>query len=129
MTTPAKFESVTPILIVDEIESCLNFWTTLGFQSVAEVPHGDKLGFVMLVNGGISVMYQSVASLGSDLQVNPSKGNSVVFLKLDNLDAVESLLDKAAIALPRRKTFYGTVEVWAREPGGNLIGFAQDVKE
>jgi hypothetical protein len=127
--TPAKFESVTPILIVDEIESCLTFWTTLGFQSVAQVPHGDKLGFAMLVNGGISVMYQSVASLGSDLQVNPIKANSVVYLTVDNLDAVEALLDKASIAIPRRKTFYNRWEVWTREPGGNLIGFAQDVKE
>ena len=129
MTEQAKFESVTPILVVEQIENCLPFWKTLGFQVVAEVPHEDRMGFAMLVNGSVSVMYQSVASLGSDLAVRPTKGKSVVYLKVGSLDAVESVLDSKSIALPRRKTFYGTLEVWAREPGGNLVGFAEDVKE
>lgn len=129
MTEQAKFESITPILVVEQIENCLPFWKALGFQVVAEVPHEDRMGFAMLVNGSVNVMYQSVASLGSDLATQPEKGNSVIYLKVGSLDAVESALDSKSIAVPRRKTFYGSLEVWAREPGGNLVGFAEDVKE
>jgi len=41
----------TPIISVDEIEPCVLFWTSLGFTVTAEVPHDDKLGFVMLNSG------------------------------------------------------------------------------
>jgi hypothetical protein len=26
---------------------------------------------------------------------------------------------------PRHKTFYGSIEIYVREPGGNTVGFAQ----
>ena len=40
---------LTPILVVDEIEPCIPFWTErLGFQKTTEVPHEGELGFVIL---------------------------------------------------------------------------------
>ena len=45
---------ITPILIVDEIEPCIPFWEAVGFDRGAEVPHGDKLGFMSRrVNGDL----------------------------------------------------------------------------
>jgi hypothetical protein len=29
------------------------------------------------------------------------------------------------LLVPRRKTFYGAEEIFVREPGGNVVGFAQ----
>jgi hypothetical protein len=31
----------------------------------------------------------------------------------------------ADIVVPRRSTFYGADEVFAREPGGHIVGFAE----
>ena len=58
---------ITPVLVVEEIEPCLPFWVErLGFQNVAEVPDGDRIGFVMLIRDGVEVMLQSVASVRKD---------------------------------------------------------------
>ena len=40
---------ITPVLVVEEIESCLPFWVDrMGFQNVAQVPEGDGIGFAIL---------------------------------------------------------------------------------
>src|SRR2546427_1218269 len=61
-------KSLTPVVVVQEIEPCARFWTErLGFQVTAEVPEGDKLGFVMLEKDGVQLMYQSWDSLKKDV--------------------------------------------------------------
>ena len=58
-----QVRKLAPVLYVDRIEPCLGFWTSLGFEKVAEVPEADGLGFALLVKDGIEVMYQSRTSL------------------------------------------------------------------
>jgi uncharacterized glyoxalase superfamily protein PhnB len=53
-------------------------------------------------------------------------GHSVVlFITVDDVDAVERALAGAPVVKPRHKTFYGSTEIYVREPGGNTVGFAQ----
>ncbi|HUP61024.1 MAG TPA: hypothetical protein VNA69_11450 [Thermoanaerobaculia bacterium] len=40
---------ITPVLIVPAIEPVLPLWESIGFTRTAEVPHGDRLGFVILL--------------------------------------------------------------------------------
>ena len=120
-------KKLTPVLKVDEIEGCIEFWTNLGFEKTAEVPHGDKLGFVILMKDGVEVMYQTRASIADDvpaLAEAPQRG-SFLFIEVDDVAAVETLVPTTAHVIPRRKTFYGSDELIVREPGGNVIGFAQ----
>ena len=56
-------KKITSVLVVDEIEPVLPLWDALEFQRVAEVPHGDKLGFVILVRDGVELMYQTRESI------------------------------------------------------------------
>jgi catechol 2,3-dioxygenase-like lactoylglutathione lyase family enzyme len=123
-----QVESVTPILIVSEIEPCLEFWQRLGFQKIAEVPHGNRLGFVMFTNGGQNLMLQTESSADADVKIAPRSGGGVVYLSVPSIEAVEQMIDRALVVLPRRDTFYAATEVWVREPGGNLVGFAQHKK-
>jgi hypothetical protein len=51
--------------------------------------------------------------------------STVLFITVKSLDAVERALAGAPVAKPRHKTFYGTEEVYVKEPGGNTVGFAQ----
>jgi uncharacterized glyoxalase superfamily protein PhnB len=121
-----SIQSIAPILIVSEIEPCLDFWSSVGFQKIAEVPHGDRLGFVMLACNGQTLMLQTEASADADVaNLSPRKGGGVIYFNVSSIDAVEQTLDPALIVMPRRETFYGATEVWVREPGGNLVGFAQ----
>jgi hypothetical protein len=58
---------ITPVLVVGEIEPCLPFRVDrMGFRKVAEVPEGDRIGFVMLLHGGTELMLPSVASVCKD---------------------------------------------------------------
>jgi len=122
-----KATKLTPILTVDAIEPCLPFWTDrLGFSKTTEVPHENRIGFVILEKDGIEVMYQSMASVVADLPALASLpvGGSVLFIEVDDIDAIEKAMEGAEIVVPRRSTFYGAEEIFTREPGGHIVGFA-----
>jgi hypothetical protein len=122
-------KKITPVLMVEAIEPCLAFWERLGFANVAQVPHGERLGFVMLVKDGLEVMYQSQASVVDDLPALAAlpMGGTFLFLEIDDLDAVIAVLADAPVVSARRKTFYGMEEVAVREPAGNVVIFAMPV--
>src|SRR5581483_73949 len=126
-TEKAMIKKLSPVLYVEAIEPCLPFWDRLGFQKVAEVPEGDKLGFVILVKDGVEVMYQSRASLAKDipsLANSDFKSSTVLYMEVSNLEEVLGHLKDAEVVVPKRKTFYGASEIFVREPGGNVIAFA-----
>ena len=119
---------LTPVLYVEEIEPCLPFWMDrLKFGKTAEVPEGDRLGFVILEREGVQVMYQTRASVEQDVPAlaNTPMGGALLFIVVDDLDAVEKALNHMAPIVPRRKTFYGADELIVREPGGNVVTFAE----
>lgn len=124
---------LTPILTVEAIEPCLPFWLDrLGFTKTTEVPHEDRLGFAILQKDGIEVMYQTLDSIAADapsLAAGMPKGGSILFIEVDDIDAIETAMAGADIVVPRRRTFYGAEEIFAREPGGHLVGFAQFAKK
>lgn len=118
-------KSLTPILFVDAIEPCLTFWTErLGFQKVVEVPDEDRLGFVILKQGDLEVMYQTHRSVAKDLMGVDTPSGGCVYITVDDFEAVVKALEGADVVVAPRKTFYGADEIFVREPGGNLIGFS-----
>jgi len=122
-----KAKKLTPVLLVEDIESCLEFWTRLGFAKTVEVPHEDRLGFVIMAKDGIEIMYQTRSSVAADippLAGAPQRG-TFLFIEVDDLDAFEKAAGKTQAVVPRRKTFYGADELILREPGGNVVTFAQ----
>lgn len=121
-------KKLTPVLYVHEIESALPFWIDrLGFEITAEVPEGDRLGFVILKKGNVEVMYQTKESVQKDipeLADSPTEG-TFLFIEVDDLDAVAAALQGIEPVIPRRTTFYGADELIVREPAGNVVTFAQ----
>ena len=128
MARPKMLKS-TPVLFVDAIEPSLPFWQErLGFQRQTEVPDGDRLGFVILGNGSIEVMYQSVAMLKQDSAAHAVRfdnDRTFLFVEVEDIGALAKALDGFEIVMPRRETFYGSVEIGYREPGGHFVTFAQ----
>jgi uncharacterized glyoxalase superfamily protein PhnB len=123
-------KQLTPVLIVEEIEPCLGFWTGgLGLEQVHQVPGPNgKLMFASVKQGSIEVMYQSRASVLEDDPAMAAEldGRSIVlFIEVDDLDAVEQAVAGAPVVKPRHTTFYGSAEIYVREPGGHTVGFAQ----
>ncbi len=123
-------KQLTPVLIVDAVEPCIKFWTDrLGFAITNQVPDPDgKLIFASVEKEGIEIMYQTRASVISEQPGSAGElmGHSVaLFITVADLDPVAKALEGAPVVKPRHETFYGSTEIYVREPGGNTVGFAQ----
>ena len=132
MTTPNTFglKHLTPVLVVEEVEPCLRFWTDkLGFTAENQVPGDDgKVVFASAKAGDVEVMYQTRASVLAEQPEAAAElmGHStVLFIEVENLDRIEQAVAGVPVVKPRHDTFYGSTELYVREPGGNVVGFAQ----
>jgi uncharacterized glyoxalase superfamily protein PhnB len=131
-------KKLTPIIVVEEVEPCLPFWTErIGFEVTVTVPHGDKIGFAILDKGGVEIMYQTRGSIEADLGSSGAPkgldremlaGASTLFIEVEGLDDVIGSLGKTEVVVPRRQTFYGMDEIFVRPPCGTLVGFAAKVE-
>lgn len=125
----AQIRKSTPVLFVDAIEASLPFWQErLGFTRTVEVPDGEHIGFAILTNGNVELMYQSSAMLAKDsaahsIQFDGDK--TFLFVEVDDIDALAKSLDGFEVVMPKRETFYGSTEIGYREPGGHFVTFAQ----
>jgi uncharacterized glyoxalase superfamily protein PhnB len=125
-----RLQRLTPVLVVDSVTACLPFWTErLGFELTNHVPGPDgSMTFAILERDGIEVMYQSSASVLEDGTMTKAElaGHSVgLFITVYSLDDIEPRLAGAPVVKPRHQTFYGSTEIYVKEPGGNTVGFAQ----
>ncbi len=125
-----SLKRLTPVMVVEAVEPCLRFWTErFGFEAENEVPGPDgKLVFASAQKDGVEVMYQTRSSVIAD-QPGLAKeldGRSIIlFIAVEDLDAVERAVKGAPVVKARHKTFYGSQELYVREPGGHAVGFAQ----
>ena len=122
---------ITPVLFAQEIEPCIRFWVDrLGFEKTMEVPAGDKLGFAMLQNGGLELMYQSYTSAekdpaDSEIAKLARKGPTFLYVEVDNLDETIARMKGVIVVMPVRTTFYGATEISVLDPAGHVVTFAQ----
>lgn len=74
------------------------------------------------------VLYQTRASVAAESPGSAADldgHSSVLFLVVDDIDATEKAVAGAPVVKPRHRTFYGSTEIYVREPGGHTVGFAQ----
>ena len=123
------FSKITPVLLAEDVEACIEFWKALGFRATITVPFEDKIGFAALAAGDVELMYQSFGmSLAQDPKAIEGVRKAIIYLEVQSLAEIEARLGDAEIAVPARDTGYGTRELYVRDPGGNLIGFAEAFK-
>lgn len=124
----ARLERLTPILVVDSIEPVVPFWEALGFRATNPNRVDGKLAFIEFVKEGYNIHYQTLVRIERDIPgaTEMLTGNtSLLYLAVDDLDAVIAALGDAEVVIPRRNTRWGADEIYVKEPGGNLIGFAK----
>lgn len=123
---------ITPLIYAPAIEPSLKFWVDqLGFTKVAEVPDGDKLGFVILVKGSAELMIQSTASIEKDIpaMVAFARPAACLYIEVSDFDDLLKRLGSAPVVVPVRTTFYGMKEIGVREPGGNIVLFGAKAQQ
>ena len=118
---------ITPLIYAPAIEPELKFWVDqLGFTKTVEVPEGDKLGFVILVNGTAELMIQSTASIAKDIpaMVDLARPSACLYIEVSDFDDLLKRVASVPVVVPVRTTFYGMKEIGVRDPGGNIVLFA-----
>jgi len=122
-------KKLTPVLLVERIESCLPFWCDrLGFTKQVEVPHREGLGFVILTHGPVEVMLQSRPSVADDLPALAGDPSHVhLFIEVEDLVPIRAALAGVPQLFAERTTPYGAREIGVRDPAGNVVVFAHFV--
>jgi len=123
---PLVIQSLAPILVVEDIAPSLAFWSdALGFALGPTVPDAPPYDFAIVARDGVEVMLQTRQSATEDTPAAVSgAAGAILYMSVENLDAVLAKLPDAAVVVPRRTTFYGADEVFLGAPGGHVVGFA-----
>ena len=119
---------ITALLFLAELESALPFWVDrMGFDKVAEMPHEDKIGFVILTKSGTELMLQSHASAAADspaLAEFAQNSRTALYIEVDDFNDTLARLKGYPISMPVRETFYGMREIGVTAPGDHMVVFA-----
>jgi glyoxalase/bleomycin resistance protein/dioxygenase superfamily protein len=121
-------KSATPVSFVDRVEPTRDFFRKAGFEVLFDIPDGDRLGFAGLAKDGVQVMVETRGNPNecAALQaLTKESRRAVVFIEVDDLDAVVVLMKGAKVLVERHQTFHKSDEISYEEPGGNVVTFAR----
>lgn len=123
-------ESLTPTIFVKDMNATIAFYKQLGFETVMTVPETGNPDWAMMMNGSVTMMFQTFASLGGALaEVNRKDGGSLLFyIKLKGIHAFhEKIKGNSKVVAGLNKTFYGATEFSIVDNNGYVLTFAEDV--
>jgi uncharacterized glyoxalase superfamily protein PhnB len=123
-------ESLSPNIFVNDMFQTIDFYKSIGFQLIASVPEtGDAFIWCMMVNGDVTMMFQTFESLGEELpNIGRQNGGSLLlYIKLKKIrEFFESVKDKVTILKPLEVTFYGATEFSIIDNNNYVLTFAED---
>lgn len=122
-------ETLAPNIFTRNIQETVALYTLLGFKVAMSVPEqGDELVWVMMVNGGVTIMFQTFDSLEEELpEISRNDGGSLLlYINLKNIrDFFESVKDKVKVLKGLEKTFYGATEFSILDNNNYVVTFAE----
>jgi len=118
------------ILYVEKIEPCLKFWVdALGFEKKNSTAPKKSINVLILFAANAEIRLETYDNLEKK---DPDRADkfrrkppSVLYIEVMDIEEVECRLQDFDVIIPRRKTFYGTDEIFFCCPGGHIIGFSQ----
>jgi len=123
-----KVSRAAAVLLAERVEPTRDWFAKIGFTVFVDVPDGDQLGFVLLEKDGVQVMVETRGNKREPdalrMRMKDNR-NAILFIEVDDLDAVIAKLEGSTVLVPKHKTFYGSEEQSYLEPGGNIITFAK----
>lgn len=122
-------ESLSPNIFVGNMSETIAFYKMLGFNVTMSVPeNGDDLVWAMMVNGSVTIMFQTYESLGESLpQIQRKDGGSLLlYINLKNIrQFFESIKEKVKILAGLDVTFYGATEFSILDDNNYVLTFAE----
>jgi uncharacterized glyoxalase superfamily protein PhnB len=123
-------DSLSPNLFVKNMNETIDFYNSIGFQTVMTVPPtGAQFDWVMMANGQVIFMFQTFSSLGDELPaISRQNGGSLLFyMKLKKIrEFFEKIKDKVTVLKGIEKTFYGATEFSILDNNNYVLTFAED---
>jgi uncharacterized glyoxalase superfamily protein PhnB len=122
-------DSLSPNIFVKDIGETINFYKTLGFKVAMSVPEEGDFVWVMMTCGKVSFMFQSFASLGSELpEISRQSGGSLLlYIQIKEIRQFhDEIKDKVEVIKELEKTFYGATEFSILDNNGYVLTFAEN---
>jgi uncharacterized glyoxalase superfamily protein PhnB len=128
----AKFESVTPNLLVRDVGKSLAFYRdVLGFTIGETVPDKEPFVFVWMKHGDVSVFLNDINAAAHDYPAAaslPQGGTAALFFIITDVDGYHAkVAPKTKVIMPLKTQFYGLREFAVTDPDGHIITFAERV--
>lgn len=122
-------ETLSPNIFVNNISETIAFYKLLGFSITMSVPEtGDDFVWVMMTNGGVSIMFQTFDSLGDDLpEISRQNGGSLLlYINLKNIrEFFNRVSGQVTVLKGLETTFYGATEFSIKDTNGYVLTFAE----
>ena len=127
---PYQFSSLTPNLIVADVERSLAFYRdVLGFTVEQTVPDAPPLAFAIVRSGPVEVYLNAPGPAVEEYPAfkdRPIGGTLTLFVEVANIALAHATLqDKVNIVMPLEHKWYGSTESAFEDPDGYLITFAE----
>ncbi|TSD64546.1 glyoxalase [Inquilinus sp. KBS0705] len=123
-------ESLSPNLFVKDINATIAWYRILGFELIVTVPEtGTDLVWAMMMKGNVTMMFQTMESLGDELpEISRTDGASLLlYIKLKGIRAFfEDIKDQVTVLKGLEKTFYGATEFSVSDINNYVLTFAED---
>jgi uncharacterized glyoxalase superfamily protein PhnB len=123
-------ESLSPNIFVENINETIDFYKSIGFKLAMTVPEtGNDFIWAMMVNGEVTFMFQTFASLGEQLpDISRKSGGSMLFyINLKKIrEFYELIKDKVKVLKGLETTFYGATEFSILDNNNYVLTFAED---
>ena len=112
------------------MQETIAFYKLLGFGIAMSVPENteEDLVWVMMTNGNVTIMFQTMESLGETLpEVSRTDGGSLLlYINLKSIRSFyESLKDKVKVISGLDVTFYGATEFSILDNNNYVLTFAE----
>lgn len=92
------------------------------------MPYERGLQFAAVKAGSVEVMFQASDAQDetfSQAELAARVGTGMIYFEVDNFEHVVEAVSGADIVKAAHETSYGSREIYIREPGGNILGFAK----
>lgn len=125
-------DSLSPNLFVRNIQASIAFYERLGFHVTASFPVTGPSDWAMLTNGPVTIMLQTFASLGNELQPVSRNGGGSLLLYIQTQQIRQffaSIQASVNVLKGLEKTFYGATEFSIADPDGFVLTFAEDEQD
>ncbi len=124
------YKSITPNLMVENVEETVKFYERLGFSATATVPKdGGGLQFAIMLKENLMLMFQDRESLTGEypiLSVPKTQPSVSLYIVVDSVNTYyENMKDSYTVESALHKTFYGATEFAIRDNNGYILTFTE----